>query len=76
MIAHRGQPIAMVVAETLEVALHARTLIRVVYEKEPFAASISSSGTNTIAQAESPLPQQLFADYCCRRCRDRPGKRC
>jgi len=62
VIAHRGQPIAMVVAETLEVALHARTLIRVVYEKEPFAASISSSGTNTIAQAESPLPQQLFAD--------------
>lgn len=61
-IAHRGQPIALVVADTLEAASHAVSLVEASYDEEPFTSSISEGGATVIAQAESPLPQQLFAD--------------
>jgi xanthine dehydrogenase YagR molybdenum-binding subunit len=62
VIAYRGQPIAMVVAETLEGAMHAASLIEATYAEELFASSISSEGTRIIPQAQSPLPQQMFRD--------------
>jgi xanthine dehydrogenase YagR molybdenum-binding subunit len=61
-IAYRGQPIAMVVADTLEVALQAAALIRATYSVEAFSPTIDSPGARTIAQAESPLPKPMFAD--------------
>jgi xanthine dehydrogenase YagR molybdenum-binding subunit len=62
VIAYRGQPIAMVVAESLDDAMYAASLIEASYTEESFASSIASEGTVIIPQAESPLPQQLFRD--------------
>ncbi|MEH6717238.1 MAG: xanthine dehydrogenase family protein molybdopterin-binding subunit [Aurantimonas endophytica] len=62
VIAYRGQPIAMVVADTLESAMHAASLVDATYSQEAFASSIASVDAAIIAQAESPLPQQLFGD--------------
>lgn len=62
VIAYRGQPIAMVVAETLESAMYAASLIDATYTEETFASMIASEGTRIIPQAESPLPQQMFRD--------------
>ncbi|OAE48238.1 xanthine dehydrogenase family protein molybdopterin-binding subunit [Agrobacterium tumefaciens] len=59
---HYGQPIALIVADTLEQAVHARALITVNYLKENFASTIDSKTATVIAQSESPLPQELFAD--------------
>ena len=61
-IAYRGQPIALVVADSLERAAHAGSLIEASYAEEPFTSLISDAGTTVIAQAKSPLPQQLFRD--------------
>ena len=62
VICHRGQPIAMILAETLEAATFAATLVTARYKQEPFASTIHSDGATVIAQAASPLPQQLFGD--------------
>lgn len=61
-IAYRGQPIALVVADTLEAATHAASLIEATYEEETFSPTIDSEGVVTIPQSESPLPQKLFGD--------------
>ncbi|MCF3934033.1 xanthine dehydrogenase family protein molybdopterin-binding subunit [Acuticoccus sp. M5D2P5] len=43
-IAYRGQPLALVVAETLEIAIEAAEAVRPVIEEEPFSALFSSPG--------------------------------
>jgi len=43
-IAYRGQPIALVVAETLEAAIEAAERVRPTYAAEPFSATRSSAG--------------------------------
>ena len=47
-VSHQGQPIALVIAETLEQANHAATLVRVTYTPE--------AGTTDIARVEPVLP--------------------
>jgi xanthine dehydrogenase YagR molybdenum-binding subunit len=61
-IAYRGQPIALVVADTLEAAIEGASLVRAEYVTESFTVAIDAPGAETIAQAESPLPKPLFAD--------------
>jgi xanthine dehydrogenase YagR molybdenum-binding subunit len=39
-VTHQGQPIALIVAETLEEASHAATLVRVAYSQEPAATDV------------------------------------
>lgn len=51
-IKHNGQPIALVVAETFELARYAATLIRVEYEKEKFE-------TNLMENLDSARPPKL-----------------
>lgn len=59
-IAWRGQPIALVAADTLEAAIEASRLIRATYAAEPIAVTLDAEGTQTITQAESPLPKPMF----------------
>ena len=40
-VSHQGQPIALVIAETLEQANHAATLVRVTYAPEPATTDVS-----------------------------------
>jgi xanthine dehydrogenase YagR molybdenum-binding subunit len=61
-IAYRGQPIALVVADTLEAAIEGASLVRAEYVTESFTVTIDGPGAETIAEAESPLPKPMFAD--------------
>jgi len=47
-VSHQGQPIVLVIADTLERATHAATLVRVTYEPE--------TGTTDIDRVEPVLP--------------------
>ena len=51
---HQGQPIALVVADTLEQANHAATLVRVTYAPE--------TGTTDVTRVEPVLPTQQKTD--------------
>src|SRR5918994_1827601 len=53
-VSHQGQPIALVVADTLEQATHAATLVRVTYAPEP--------ATTDIRQVEPVLPTRQQTD--------------
>src|ERR671932_1586088 len=53
-VSHQGQPIALVVADTLEQAIHAATLVRVTYAPE--------TGTTDIARVEPVLPTRQQTD--------------
>ncbi|GLY40188.1 xanthine dehydrogenase [Amycolatopsis sp. NBRC 101858] len=56
-IAYRGQPIALVVAETLVAATEAAELVTAEYETEPFAVHLDAEGATTLVQEEAiPLP--------------------
>ncbi|MFJ7219299.1 xanthine dehydrogenase family protein molybdopterin-binding subunit [Amycolatopsis sp. NPDC098790] len=56
-IAYRGQPIALVVAETLLAATEAAELVTAEYEPEPFAVHLDAEGATTLVQEEAiPLP--------------------
>jgi xanthine dehydrogenase YagR molybdenum-binding subunit len=61
-IRYRGQPIALVVADTLEAAIEGASRVHGEYSERPFSPTIDSPGAETIAQADSPLPKALFAD--------------
>jgi xanthine dehydrogenase YagR molybdenum-binding subunit len=52
-VAYRGQPIALVVADTLLAATEAAELISAEYEPEPFAATPETEGTQTLVQSEA-----------------------
>jgi xanthine dehydrogenase YagR molybdenum-binding subunit len=60
-IAFRGQPIALVVADTLLAATRAAELITAAYEPEPFAVTLEAPGTETVVQSQA-IPIPLFAD--------------
>lgn len=60
-VAYRGQPIALVVAETLVAATQAAGLVRAAYEPEPFAVEMGADGTETVLQQEA-LPLPFLAD--------------
>jgi xanthine dehydrogenase YagR molybdenum-binding subunit len=51
---HQGQPLALVIADTIEQANHAATLVRVTYAPE--------TGTTDIARVEPVLPTQQKTD--------------
>jgi xanthine dehydrogenase YagR molybdenum-binding subunit len=56
-IAYRGQPIAIVVAETPVAATEAAEAITATYQEEPFALHLDSEGATTLLQEEAiPLP--------------------
>lgn len=61
-IAYRGQPIALVVADTLEAAREGAALVRATYEEDAISVTLDAPGAEIIAQAASPLPQPAFAD--------------
>src|SRR3712207_5226466 len=53
-VSHQGQPIALVIADTIEQANHAATLMRVTYAPE--------TGTTDIARVQPVLPTQQKTD--------------
>ncbi|GHF96499.1 MULTISPECIES: xanthine dehydrogenase family protein molybdopterin-binding subunit [Amycolatopsis] len=56
-IAYRGQPIALVVAETPVAATEAAELVTAGYEPEPVAVHLDAEGATTLVQEEAiPLP--------------------
>lgn len=61
-IAYRGQPIALVAADSLEAAIEAAALIRAAYTEEAFNVSLDAAPGDIIAQADSPLPKPAFGD--------------
>ncbi len=61
-IAYRGQPIALVVADTLEAATEAAALIRAKYDEQPCQVTLDAPAKDIVPQHGSPLPQEMFAD--------------
>jgi xanthine dehydrogenase YagR molybdenum-binding subunit len=56
-IAYRGQPIALVVADTAVAATEAANLVRARYDVEPVAVDLDDEGAQTVRQQEAiPLP--------------------
>ena len=56
-VAYRGQPIALVVADTLVAATEAADLVVADYEPEPFAVTLDADGATVLSQEETiPLP--------------------
>ena len=60
-IAYRGQPIALVAAETLEAAIEAARLVKASYAEEPFSGTLDAKGAETVNQADTPL-KNLFPE--------------
>jgi xanthine dehydrogenase YagR molybdenum-binding subunit len=61
-IAYRGQPVALVVASTLEEAIEGAEQVAVTYLAAPsFTPTMTSPGAQTIGQAAA-LPMPMFAD--------------
>src|SRR3954468_31204 len=60
-IAYRGQPIALVAAETLEAAVEAARLVECSYADDPFSSTLGAIGTETVNQADTPL-NNLFPE--------------
>jgi xanthine dehydrogenase YagR molybdenum-binding subunit len=54
-IAYRGQPVALVAAETLEAAIEAAHLVETRYSEEPFSATLDAAGAEIVNQADTPL---------------------
>ena len=52
-VSHQGQPIALVIAETLEQANHAATLVRVTYAPEPATTDVSRVAPVPFTQAQT-----------------------
>ncbi|MCI2423539.1 xanthine dehydrogenase family protein molybdopterin-binding subunit [Saccharopolyspora sp. K220] len=56
-VAYRGQPIALVVADTLVAATEAAEAVEASYEAEPFAVHLDAETATTLVQEEAiPLP--------------------
>jgi xanthine dehydrogenase YagR molybdenum-binding subunit len=60
-VLYRGQPIALVVAESLEAASAAAALVRADYDEEPFSVTLDAPGAETVLQSQA-LPLPMFAD--------------
>ena len=54
-IAYRGQPIALVAADTLEEAIEAAHLVKASYAEEPFSVTLDAPGVELVNQADTPL---------------------
>ncbi|KGM85908.1 Aerobic-type carbon monoxide dehydrogenase, large subunit CoxL/CutL-like protein [Roseovarius mucosus DSM 17069] len=52
-VAYRGQPVALVVADTLEAAIDAASRILITYEEVPFASALNSKGAEAVPQTEA-----------------------
>jgi xanthine dehydrogenase YagR molybdenum-binding subunit len=50
IVAYRGQPVALVVAESLETAMEAAALVKVEYEAAPFAVELNRPDAETVLQ--------------------------
>ncbi len=62
-IAYRGQPIAMIVADTLENAERAADLVRATYAREPHNVNWTEApASDMVVQADSPLPPPIAKD--------------
>lgn len=61
-IAYFGQPIALVVAETLEVATEGASLVRATYAAEPHEVSLDATPGDLVVQSASSLPRPAFGD--------------
>jgi xanthine dehydrogenase YagR molybdenum-binding subunit len=65
-IAYRGQPIALVAADTLEAAIEGAALVRATYATEPFSVKLDGPGVETVNQADTPLskffPEMVTGD--------------
>jgi xanthine dehydrogenase YagR molybdenum-binding subunit len=60
-VSYRGQAIALVVADCLETALEAATLVRAEYQEEPWSVTLDAPGAETVLQAAA-VPIPAFAD--------------
>src|SRR5258708_25087133 len=54
-IAYRGQPIALVAADSLEAAIEAAALVEAIYAAEPISVTLDAPGVETVNQADTPL---------------------
>ncbi|HLK83168.1 MAG TPA: xanthine dehydrogenase family protein molybdopterin-binding subunit [Xanthobacteraceae bacterium] len=54
-IAYRCQPIALVVADSLETAIEAAAMIQVSYSMEPVSVTLDAPGAETVNQADTGL---------------------
>jgi xanthine dehydrogenase YagR molybdenum-binding subunit len=54
-VAYRGQPIALVAADTLETAIEAAGLVEATYATEPFSVTLDGAGIETVNQGDTPL---------------------
>ncbi len=54
-IAYRGQPVALVAADTLEAAIEAAHLVTARYAEEPFGVTLDAPGVEIVNQADTPL---------------------
>ncbi|WP_043358831.1 xanthine dehydrogenase family protein molybdopterin-binding subunit [Belnapia sp. F-4-1] len=61
-IAYRGQPIALVAADSPEAAAEGARLVRAEYASEPHQVTLDAPEVDIVAQADSPLPKPMFAD--------------
>lgn len=61
-IAYRGQPIALVVADSLEAAIEGAEAIKARYDSAPSQLSLDAPAADIVAQQGSPLPQEMFGD--------------
>src|SRR5438128_12205832 len=57
-VSHQGQPIALVVADTLELAIHAAPLLRVTYAPEPGATDITRVAPISPTQEQPDQPER------------------
>jgi xanthine dehydrogenase YagR molybdenum-binding subunit len=60
-VSYRGQPIALVVAESLESASEAAALVKAEYEEEPFSVTLDAPGAEDVLQSEA-IPIPAFGD--------------
>jgi xanthine dehydrogenase YagR molybdenum-binding subunit len=58
-IAHRGQYIALIAADTLEAAIEAAHRVKASYAAEPHSVTLDAPGTETVNQADTPLNKFL-----------------
>jgi xanthine dehydrogenase YagR molybdenum-binding subunit len=61
-IAYRGQPVALVVADSLEAAIEGAGLGSAEYVTEPFTVTLDGEGAEILMQNDLPLPKPAFAD--------------
>ena len=60
-VLYRGQPIALVVADSLEAAIEAAALVHADFKEEPFSVTLDAPGAETVLQSQA-LPLPMFAD--------------